>query len=276
MSVLIRTLVLCIAFAPLFGSGIRVQYLANEGFLIEGGGKKILIDALFGDGLSGYPAVPKGMREALESAQAPFDKVDLILATHYHGDHFNASAVARHLRANPSTRFLSTPQAVDRVMRQVVGESQVLERLEGIYPDRGETPTKTLGAVEVTLLRLHHGFGHRPPVQNLGFLIRLGDFQILHIGDTEATVNDFEPFGLTSRNIDLALLPSWFLTYPKWKEAIREQIQPQRIGVMHMALPSAPSSFFGPDGSYQSRLAEIRQAFPKAIVFLESGTEVRY
>ena len=40
-----------------------------------------------------------------------------MLASHHHGDHFDAEAVARHLASNPGARFVSTRQAVDRLQR---------------------------------------------------------------------------------------------------------------------------------------------------------------
>ncbi|MFQ5351382.1 MAG: MBL fold metallo-hydrolase, partial [Thermoanaerobaculia bacterium] len=87
---------------------VQVIYLANEGFLLEAGETKVLVDALFGEGLRGYPVVPAPIRAELEGARGRFAGVDLILASHFHGDHFDAAAVARHLRANPGAVFLST------------------------------------------------------------------------------------------------------------------------------------------------------------------------
>ncbi|MCP4653821.1 MAG: MBL fold metallo-hydrolase, partial [bacterium] len=80
---------------------------ANEGVLIETGGKKILVDALFREPNPAYAAPPKEVLEKLETAQPPFDDVDLILATHNHGDHFDARSVVRHLRHNPRAVFLA-------------------------------------------------------------------------------------------------------------------------------------------------------------------------
>ncbi len=67
---------------------LEITYVANEGFLLAGGGKKVLIDALFDGGIAGYPTIPDELRPSLEQARPPFDGVDLVLATHFHGDHF--------------------------------------------------------------------------------------------------------------------------------------------------------------------------------------------
>ncbi len=260
---------------PLFAAGAQVRYLANEGFLLQGGGRKVLVDALFGRGLDGYAALDPAVRQALESAQAPFDDVDLILATHFHGDHFDATAVAAHLRSNPGAHFVSTPQAVELLGRELNDEPAVRARVEAVHPPEGLPRRLSRQGVGFEVFNLHHGRNRRPPVENLGFLIQLGELRILHIGDTEADSADFEPYELPAREIDLALLPAWYLTYDHWIAAVRQQIRPRRIGVMHLALPTAPASYFGPDGSYNSRIAEIRENFPQALIF-EQPTRVDF
>ena len=65
---------------PTAATGVEITYLANEGFLLAAGEKKVLIDALF-PGITNYPAVPEPIRSRLERAETPFDGVDLVLAT---------------------------------------------------------------------------------------------------------------------------------------------------------------------------------------------------
>lgn len=94
-------------------NALEVTYLANEGFMIAGGGRKVLIDALFGEGLDGYAVVSPAQRALLEQAREPFADMDAVFATHFHDDHFNATAVLAHLTRNPQAFFFSTPQAAD-------------------------------------------------------------------------------------------------------------------------------------------------------------------
>ncbi len=69
---------------------VSVTYLANEGFLLAAGPLQVLIDGLFDDGIDGYPAVPEAIRQRLEAGSGPWAVIDLVLATHHHGDHFDA------------------------------------------------------------------------------------------------------------------------------------------------------------------------------------------
>lgn len=245
-------------------SGVRITYLANEGFLITSGETKVLIDALFGSGIEGYPVVPAAMREQLEAATGLFAGVDLVLTTHFHRDHFDPQSVARHLRSNPGARYISTHQAVDR-LRQLPGFKDLERRVTGHWPAEGQRAVIEYEGLRVTLLNLHHGRGRNPPVQNLGFLIELGGLRLLHVGDTEVTLNDVRPYALGDAGIDVFFVPAWYFTYSQWQPLLTEVDASVRV-IMHLAEPGAPASFFGPEGSRAKRLERILAADPDAIV----------
>ncbi len=245
--------------------GVEVTYLANEGFLITAGETKLLVDALYGDGIAGYAVVPDEPRGQLETASGRFGGVDLVLASHYHDDHFNAQAVARHLANNPDARFVSTLQAVDRLKR-VKNFDDLADRIEGYWPEEGATETVEHAGIKVTVLNLHHGRGRQPPVQNLGLLIDLGGVRLLHVGDTEVTVQDVRAYALGEENIDVLFAPSWFFGYEQWKPLL-EEIDASFNVVMHLAEPSAPANYFGPAGSRTKRIERILAVDPEAIFF---------
>ena len=88
---------------------VRVTYVGNAGFLIAVGDKKILIDALFSGFPGGY-TLPEEIRDKMALGRPPFDGIDLALATHSHGDHFESGLVRRFLVAQSRRRLrLHTP-----------------------------------------------------------------------------------------------------------------------------------------------------------------------
>ena len=222
--------------------GVRATYLANEGFLLESGEHKVLVDALFGDGLKEYPKVPVDLRRELESASGRFAGVDVVLATHMHRDHFDADAVARFLRAAPEARFVSTRQSVEALLEVA---PSLKGRAHGYWPDEGEQAELKLGAVNLTVLRLHHGRERRPEIENLGFVVRLGGLRLLHIGDTEAVEADFEPYADVLKGVDVAFLPSWFYVASAHKPIVAD-LGHSRLVAMHLGAETAPSDYFYP------------------------------
>ncbi len=262
------------AAAPL-GAQVSVTYVANEGFLIAAGELRVLVDALIDEGIDGYPRPPASMRPALEGALAPFDGVDVVLATHHHADHFGPRAVARHLAANPGAVFVSTPQAAARLAKEIGDDpgrrARIDSRIDAVFPAEGARTTISRPGIEIEVLNLHHGRERDPPVQNLGFLIEMGGLTMLHIGDTEVSLADIAPYRLAEREIDVAFLPIWFLTYDRWLPVVREGIRPRTIVAMHLAEADAPASWFGEDGSREKRVTATLEEFPEAILFAEPG-----
>jgi len=227
-------------------SPVAVDYLGNEGVLLAGAGRRVVIDALFGDGLAGYAAVEPARRAELEAARGEFAGVDLVLATHAHGDHFDAAAVASHLSANSRALFVSTPEAVAAVRARPAGEL-LAARLRAVLPREGERETLRHAGVTVTVFQLHHGRGLARPVANLGFLVEFAGRRIVHLGDTEATAAELATTGLATSRIDLALVPFWRLLDAPGRAAIRDAVRPTRLAAIHVPRPDAPAAMFGLD-----------------------------
>ena len=86
---------------------VTVTFLANEGVLLSSRSGKVLIDALFRT-YKDFVVPSDSLREAMEAGRAPFDAVNLALATHWHGDHFEPRPVTAFLRGNPTASFLAS------------------------------------------------------------------------------------------------------------------------------------------------------------------------
>lgn len=250
--------------APSAGAEIVVvSYLANEGFHLRSGETGVLVDALFGDGIPGYPAVSADARRSLEAASPPFDEVDLVLATHEHPDHFDADAVLRFLSANRRAVFVSTPQAVARFGRL---SADLDQRVRAVLPEPGIPEHLDVGEIRLRVFNLHHGDG--TTAENLGFEIGIADRKVLHVGDTEVTAAEIAALRLDRAEIDLALLPPWILHQ---HTLVLEGIRARQVGLMHVPAPGAPRSWFGAPGSAEGLVSELRETYPGLVTFLDPG-----
>lgn len=237
---------------------VTVTYLANEGFQVASESGSVLIDALFGSGLSGYPAVPLEVRSALESGQGRFANVDCVLASHEHADHFDPQATARFLAARP-VQFVSTETVVAQLAPLLPGFAGPAPI--GRYPPPHHRIEEIgCGRARVSLLRLGHG---RLPVQNLGFLIDLDGFTLLHVGDADVSRERIRPFDLARRGVDIVFLPVWHLADSQWMPVVAE-IAPRHIIAMHLPRADAPASWFGSARSLDGQVAAVQRAFPRA------------
>lgn len=218
---------------PAGPDGVRVTHLANEGFLLSSGETKVLVDALFRDGLPEYARVTGDEREALETARGVFAGVDAVLVTHVHRDHFHPLAVARHLESAPEARAFGPAQAADSLARHAPGWPAVKDRFAAVTPRPGERVVRRTAGLELVGLGLHHPPSRNQPVQHAGWLVRIGGRTILHLGDAALDPGELGPLGLGAAGIDLALVPAWLLDDQGWA-FLERHVTPGRVLAMHV------------------------------------------
>jgi len=256
------------------GAYVTVTYLGNEGVLISGPSGKILIDALVGEGLEGYESLAGRERQHLEHARAPYDDVDLILATHSHADHFDSAAVLRYLESNHRATFASTPQAIERLATEP-GFETVAQRVHGFFPAAGERAEVSPAPLHVEALNVTHG-PRWPPVQNLGYLIEIDGLRLLHLGDSEADLQDFQGYGLDRARIDVALVPFWYFLSDPDLAAVRDGLRAHTLIPIHIPTVDAPASYFGGPGGRDDLLQRVEAALPNVTAFHAGLRERRF
>jgi L-ascorbate metabolism protein UlaG (beta-lactamase superfamily) len=237
-------------------AALEVRYIANEGVLLTAGDKRVLIDGLHRRYGPEYSYLPDTEREKIESARPPFDAIDLVLVSHRHGDHFHPESVGLYLKNSPKTLFASSQQVVDEMAASFTGYEMFKNRVTPIrFVLKDRRPMKLAG-IEVEFLGVGHGSGRHSTIQNLGHVITLGGKKILHIGDADTSDEIFDALDLELKGIDIALLPSWFLTGESGKKIVERHIKPKHIIAVHV----------GPNDAEQIR-ADAKKNFPNADIF---------
>jgi L-ascorbate metabolism protein UlaG (beta-lactamase superfamily) len=242
--------------SPAQAPTVEITYIANEGVLISSGGKQVLIDGLHREYQPAYAFLPPAEREEIETAKAPFNEIDLILVSHRHLDHFHPESIGLHLQHNPGAVLVSSQQVVDEVEKTFKDFQAIRSRVTAATPPWKERVAMRVAGIDFEILGLRHGTGRHATIQNLGHIIKLGGKKLLHVGDADTSVENFEKFNLDEEGIDIAFLPDWFLLYSEGQTLVREHIKPKQIIAVHVS----------PSNS-EKAAAQIRQAFPGAIAF---------
>ena len=184
------------------GTPVTLTFIPNRPILIERGETRVLIDGLLNDVVS----LSVRDKERLARAEAPFDEIDLALATHEHYDHVTPRVVVEHLTHSSSTVFASLIETVD-LLEDVPGYDGVADRVVAIPFTEGAGADLDVDGIHVTAFSVRHtGAG-----DNLAFLIDVGGVRILALGDAAF---DFTPaeliaaYGWPGRDVDVALVPS--------------------------------------------------------------------
>lgn len=202
--------------------------VANAGVLFRSGGSAFLFDAPFRDGVTPYPAPDKEQRRRLEAAAPPYAGLSAILITHWHADHFDAGAVAAHLRSDPGAKLVSSAEVVERV-RQAGADPK---RLLALTPAYGHAASAEVGGVRIRAVRLRHNPARRTPEQHFGFLVE-GCMRVFHSGDANPDAPNFAALRGLGR-IDVALLPYWYWQDRESRAFVAQAIAPGRAFAVHV------------------------------------------
>lgn len=228
---------------------VEVTYIANEGFLITIGDKKILIDGLFGDKDYGFCDIPnEATINSLIKNEGYYKNIDLIATTHAHVDHFYPPFVIEHLINNTKGKFISCKQTID-VLKKQENYENVKNNLIEITPDYSACSDTNINGIGVRVYRLAHGpyytsdsvsgekVNRHQNVQNVGFLFNIDGIKVFHSGDSDENgIAEYEHFRLDKEDIDIAFLGRGFILKPECKgyEIAKNYIKAKNIVLMHI------------------------------------------
>ena len=216
-------------------SPARLTYLANEGVMLSSPQGRVLIDALFGDGLPDYAVVPHPMRDTLERAAGDYGGPALVLTTHAHRDHYDSAAVARYVASNADAVVVGPPR----------------------LPPHDDIRGPDLGWVKVRPIPVPHGPSQRP-VGHTWYLVDLGGMLALHLGDTSADPTSWSGLELPAGGVDIALVPYWYALEDARFQRLLEVIQARTVVLLHVSVGAARG-----DAGWPARLHELQARYPQ-------------
>jgi hypothetical protein len=171
--------------------------------------------------------------------------------------------------SNREAIFISTPQAVDQ-MGSYRGYRNIQARVEGALPEKGTWQILERNGFTLRLLNLHHG--RNRPVENLGFIIEIGDQRFLHVGDTEVTAADLAPFDWEEAAIDFFFVPYWFLLDDPRPNDIIAMVGAGTVIPMHVPPPDDPRGYMENSGGFEGTVTRIQSHYPAAAIFRDVMT----
>jgi len=232
---------------------LEITYIDNDCFLFAYRGQRVLTDPH-------ARIYPKTIRESMQSAAPPFGGLDLILVTHNHNDHFDATLVGMTLAASPDAILATTQATADDLQARFAGFDKVKDRVQVFGPKEGERLQATLNGINLEIVYLSHG----GTPENLGFIIHIGGQKVLHTGDTYPAY--IATYDFSKDNLDVALVPYDFFIEPDshWaggQQAALEGIRARWFIPMHYA-PTTPDK--------EDILQRVAEVCPNSILFRES------
>ncbi len=221
---------------------VEITYIANEGVFIRAGAKQVLIDALHKPYRPAYLSTPPEIEALIMAGAAPFDDVDFLLVSHIHKDHFDAGMVADYLSRQSDVSLFTSGQVIDSVLtharmkddERIIEEARRKNMVTVPYVDTASSKMERNG-IHVTAGKVAHGSERFRWVENLGHVIQMEEHSMLHVGDPGFGREDIAQLLSSTGTIDIALLPSWFVTEEEGREVIDNIIQPAHLVIVHVS-----------------------------------------
>jgi len=239
---------------------LTITFIANEGVMLSSGSQKVLIDGLFLKYKTGFPTPADSTQRRLEQALPPFDGVNVILATHQHGDHFHSAPVAAHMRANPRATLVTSQQVIDSLRRFPPARTLPASRFLPRTMPEGTRRRDVVNGVVIEVLGIPHGGGWRSRgLEHVAYIVEMGGKRVLHVGDASFSDEVLAPFHLDTARIDVALLPAWLVADKKGAQLVERWIRPKQVVGIHVG-----------EGEEDRVSSALRAALPGAVAFTRS------
>ncbi len=193
----------------------RATSILNEGVMVEHGDTKVLFDPIYDRSFNTYPEMGQDLKSKIINGAAPYDGVDAIFVSHYHGDHFSVPNMLRLLAEQPSVKLFAPAAAID-AMREAPGwDDAFSDRITSVSLElTGPAARYELDGILVEAVRVpHSGWPERhTDVENIVFRVTLADSsRVMHFGDAGTDDSHFAPHRDFFRRVrtGIAFVPYW-------------------------------------------------------------------
>lgn len=215
---------------------VEATLVANAGILVRGGGTGLLVDGIHDQGDHPFDRVAPDARARMREGGAPFQRLEYLLFTHEHPDHFTPRLVMAHLR-HRRVKGLFTPDprlgsAEAARLARFAGERGVPQWAGSLEPGRAKTRDLGEGLSVTVIGGTHMGrkFGR---VRNDSFLVSVGGVNLLFTGDSGHVPEHFAK-PLAGVSLDAVFVNPAFYHHPDGQRCIDEVFRPREVVVCHL------------------------------------------
>ncbi len=227
---------------------LEVTYLANCGFLYQSDKSKVLVDP-FGTEYGDFFYLPSNeTKKNIIQGNVPFNKIDLLLITHIHGDHFNAKLTESFLLNNNKVKMICPPQVCKQMKDSCSNFGKIAAQIICPNLSMNESKKIEINGLSVTAIRMQHGtdrslegvsfsdYTDYEKTENFGYVIHFNKKNVFHQGDASLKINE-----KALKNIDCTIDIA-HLSYFDWDtislNILKKDLMAETVIFMHGTKPA--------------------------------------
>jgi len=259
-------------------SELKINFIANEGFLIKSGETKIIIDGLFKlDSTNHYSCPSTETIQDIIDGRTPFENVNYLLVTHDHGDHFSWKLVSEFLNKNKQAKLICGTDVEKKLADSSKVYNDFKSRIIASEPDKNSSVDvvqnenvfiKAMRTRHVPYKILDEESGelvdkHRKKLC-FTYFVNLNGRKIIHAGDALVLMHRKLFAEIENEKPDVLFL-EYFDTSVHTEEVIKSVVKPDHLIFMHLDKPRQKDADFFP---------ELKKIFPTLIDIYKNGNEI--
>ncbi|WP_319581902.1 MBL fold metallo-hydrolase [uncultured Pseudodesulfovibrio sp.] len=215
---------------------VDIDLVANAGVLVRGVGLGLLVDGMHDQDGHPFSRVEADDMDRMARAEGIFNRLDYLLFTHEHPDHFTPELVSEHVKRRP-VRGVFLPAPTEKPE----GRADLLRTLEEqgvphwtMGPEPGDTvsvsPEPGLTVTAIGTRHMGEQFRH---MRNDCLLVTLGGMNLLFTGDADHVPEYYEK-ALKGVALDAAFVNPIFYHNPDGQGIIDDIFSPMELVIYHM------------------------------------------
>lgn len=170
---------------------LRVTLVSNAGLLVEYGGTTLLLDGIYGKEGHPFSNLPPETWRKLTEGEPPFEKIDYLLFTHAHPDHFSPEMTKEYLgKQRVKGVFLPDTRSVRKSgLPELLNERSIPAVFLSEQTDHASYRIEP--GLTVRAFSTRHLDKKFYSVHHFCYLISFGEKNILFTADVDYTAEDF-------------------------------------------------------------------------------------
>lgn len=190
---------------------LQIDYVANSGVMISSKDRKILIDGIHTEKQAPYYSVSPKQIEKMILNREPFHNIDILFFTHHHTDHFNPIYTNEFLKRNKHVQLIGTTSVLNMLASCDNYNDMLANQIRPISLPRHKSIQMNLRSIAFEVTSVAHDGEMYQGVENFGYLIEIKNKLIMHVGDAQPSIYNFQNSGLYNKNVDVLIVPFPFI-----------------------------------------------------------------